>query len=75
MQDFKALSFDQKLLNTHRSGVFLTVIKVSEHVIRLYAVGKFYVEVWYDTKKNDVDVMAFDNTDWLAAYAPDINIV
>lgn len=73
IQEFKKLSLCHKLYHTQHKGAFLTVLRVSDHVIKLYAVGKFYVEIWYDTKKNEMDVTAFDNLDLLAAYTPDIN--
>lgn len=73
IHDFKALTMSQKLQHTQHMGTFLTVTKVSDHVIKLYALGKFYVEVWYDTEKQEMDVTAFDNIEWLAAYIPDID--
>ncbi len=73
IHDFKDLPLVQKIHQTQHTGVFLTVTRVSDYVIKLYALGKFYVEIWYDVEKNEMDVMAFDNTEWLAAYIPDID--
>lgn len=73
IHDFKALSMSQKVQQTQHMGTFLTVVKVSDHVIKLYALGKFYVEIWYDIEKKEIDVTAFDNTEWLAAYIPNID--
>lgn len=73
IQEFVTLTFPQQLKHTQHQGTFLTVIKISEHIIKLYAMGRFYVEVWYNTENNCTDITAFDNTEWLAAYIPDID--
>lgn len=73
IQDFKELPLCQQIYHTQHQGTFLTVTRVSDQVIKLYALDRFYVEVWYDTKKSEMDVTAFENTEWLAAYIPDID--
>lgn len=73
IQDFTELPLPQQLKHTQGQGTFLTVMKVSDHVIKLYALGRFYVEVWYNTQSKSMDITAFDNTEWLAAYIPDID--
>ncbi len=74
IHDFTTLPFPQQLKHTQGQGTFLTVIRMSDHVVKLYALGRFYVEIWYNTESDSMDITAFDNTEWLAAYIPNIDI-
>lgn len=74
INDFKNLPICQKLYHTQHQGIFLTVIKVHSYIVKLYALDKFYVEVWYDTQRYEMEVTAFDNTALLAAYMEDIDL-
>jgi len=70
LYEFNALTFEEKLTLVFDIGVFLdNYVSVKER-INCYAIDKFFVEVYYDSKKNAiVDIQSFKCGDSLNKYS------
>jgi hypothetical protein len=63
----------QRLILKH--GSYLTRRRTKEHLVFLFAVGSFYVELFFDEEEEMiVYIRSFENTDELAVYFSQIDI-
>jgi hypothetical protein len=59
---FDNLDFDDKVLEVHRKGEFVTNIRYYQHKVNLYLIGNSYVEVFYNHRKDEIDKIK--SMDW-----------
>jgi len=59
---FDSMDFDDKVLEVHRKGEFVTNIRYYQHKVNLYLLGSLYVEVFYNHKKDEIDII--QTMDW-----------
>ncbi len=59
---FDNLDFDDKVLEVHRKGEFVTNIRYYQHKVNLYLIGNSYVEVFYNHRKDEIDMIK--SMDW-----------
>ena len=72
--EFKELSrYEQVNFLQHR-GNFLTVLKTSHYIFKLYAVDRFFVELLYDTSIGTVDINVLSSTSKLDYYLEEIKV-
>jgi len=74
VQDFKQLSRYEQVNYLQHRGNFLTVLKSSHYIFKLYAVDKFFVELLYDTSLGTVDINILDSVNKLAYYLEEIKV-
>jgi hypothetical protein len=68
LEKFNALN-DQEQAEAIRSGTFLADREENGLIVRLYSLGSFYGEVFYDTHTNKIlRLKAFDTTSQLVPY-------
>ncbi|MGK7394673.1 MAG: hypothetical protein ACNS62_08870 [Candidatus Cyclobacteriaceae bacterium M3_2C_046] len=68
---FKSDTTDEERIHLARNnGTFLTMRVESNSLIELYAVGNFFVEIWYnqDHFEEKISVVAFKGTKYLDVY-------
>jgi hypothetical protein len=53
--EFKSFSFDKQLQTLYENGVFIMGIRYYGYKINLYLIGDFYVEVFYNHKKDLIE--------------------
>lgn len=74
IQDFRQLTRYEQVNYLQHRGSFLTVLKSSHCIFKLYAVDKFFVELLYDTSLGTVDINILDSTSKLAYYLEEIKV-
>ncbi len=74
IQEFRQLSRYEQVNYLQHRGSFLTVLKTSNYIFKLYAVDKFFVELLYDTSLGTVDINILDSTSKLAYYLEEIRM-
>jgi len=74
IQDFRQLTRYEQVNYLQHRGDFLTVLKSSHYIFKLYAVDKFFVELLYDTSLGTVDINILDSTSKLAYYLEEIKV-
>lgn len=52
---FKMYSLDQKINTLYRDGSFIVGIRYYGFKVNLYLLGQFYVEVFYDHKRDRIE--------------------
>lgn len=53
--EFKAFSFDKQIQTLYENGVFIMGIRYYGYKVNLYLLGDFYVEVFYNHKKDLIE--------------------
>ena len=53
--EFKAFSFDKQIQMLYENGVFIMGIRYYGYKVNLYLLGDFYVEVFYNHKKDLIE--------------------
>ncbi len=56
--EFMSFTFDQQLQMLYEDGVFIMGIRYYGYKINLYLIGNFYVEVFYNHKKDLIEKIA-----------------
>ncbi len=74
IRDFRQMSRYEQINYLQYRGSFLTVLKSSNYIFKLYAVDRFFVELLYDTSLGTVDINILDNTHKLAYYLEEIDV-
>lgn len=75
LSQFRMLTANQQMKIIWSEGTFIADRKLKRYSIPLYQLFSFYVEVWYENLKSEIDIIyAFDNTDYLDPYLYQINI-
>ena len=74
IQDFRQLTRYEQVNYLQHRGDFLTVLKSSHYILKLYAVDRFFVELLYDTSLGTVDINILDSTSKLAYYLEEIKV-
>lgn len=74
IQDFRQMSRYEQVNYLQHRGSFLTVLKSSNYIFKLYAVDKFFVELLYDTSLGTVDINILDSINKLAYYLEEIKV-
>jgi hypothetical protein len=73
--EYNRLAHDQQFELLHRDGVYVGKRKIGLKVIVLFQLYAFYVEVYYEQYRKQIDyTVATDNTDILQPYIDQINI-
>ncbi|MGE0770689.1 MAG: hypothetical protein AB7K37_03170 [Cyclobacteriaceae bacterium] len=54
-KDFSELSKEQKINRLYREGSFVVSIRYYSHKVNLYLLGSFYVEVFYNPRRDCVE--------------------
>jgi hypothetical protein len=73
--DFNTLPIQYQAQFTWDHGQFLATRKTSRHIINLYHTKKFFVEVYFSTKNEGVDMIcSFTNLEQLQPYLDRIDI-
>jgi hypothetical protein len=53
--EFKSFSFDKQIQTLYENGVFIMGIRYYGYKVNLYLIGNFYVEVFYNHKKDLIE--------------------
>ncbi|HEX8059759.1 MAG TPA: hypothetical protein VF473_02440 [Cyclobacteriaceae bacterium] len=53
--EFKSFPFDKQLQTLYETGVFIMGIRYYGYKVNLYLIGDFYVEVFYNHKKDFIE--------------------
>jgi hypothetical protein len=53
--EFKSFSFDKQIQTLYENGVFIMAIRYYGYKVNLYLIGDFYVEVFYNHKKDLIE--------------------
>lgn len=53
--EFKTFPFDKQLQTLYENGVFIMGIRYYGYKVNLYLIGNFYVEVFYNHKKDLIE--------------------
>jgi len=73
-QEFQLLSYYQKISCLQHQGTFITVLKEHDYILKLYAIGNFFVELQYDVVRKSVEINLLNSTGKLAYYLVDLEI-
>jgi len=74
LYEFNILDENNKYQTTWDLGNHIDTAFTNEHSINLYAIDKFFVEVYYDAKSNKiVDIKSFIHGHSLDKYSGNIN--
>ncbi|MBT34218.1 hypothetical protein [Chondrinema litorale] len=74
-QKFSNLSTENKLKYLSENGVLLCSRTYAKTKVSLYAVGRFYAEVWFNRNTDDIsNVLPFTTTKCLKVYLDMIDI-
>lgn len=74
IEDFRQLARYEQVNYLQHRGSFLTVLKSSNYIFKLYAVDRFFVELLYDTSLGTVDINVLDSINKLAYYLEEIKV-
>lgn len=73
--DFNTLPMQYQAQYTWDNGIFLSSRKTEEHVINLYHIRKFFVEVHFSLRSEGVDMISsFTNLNQLEPYLDQIDL-
>jgi hypothetical protein len=53
--EFKSFTFDKQIQTLYENGVFVMGIRYYSYKVNLYLIGNFYVEVFYNHKKDLIE--------------------
>ncbi|MFW5760300.1 MAG: hypothetical protein ACOCXH_04900 [Cyclobacteriaceae bacterium] len=56
IENFKNLNFSKKLASVFSQGTFLSCRAYADKMIELFALGDFFVEVWYSGMEQDNNI-------------------
>jgi len=74
IHDFSILNTGEKAFVLWNQGTSLATRNESGYIIDLYALGTFYVEMWYDSTSKAVEnIYSFKTLKRLDIYLEDIN--
>lgn len=54
-RDFQEMEFDIKIKTLYEQGTFITSIRYYAYKVNLYLIGSYYVEVFYNHKKDSIE--------------------
>ena len=75
LYEFNLLNSNQKADLLWNQGQLLIVRDDAPYTILLYHVGKFFAEVWYDQKRNEVfNIISFKKSRRLEPYLEQVDI-
>lgn len=75
LYEFNILDENEKAQTIWDNGTFLTNKSDEEKAVNLYALGDFYVEVWYDKPHNRItQIRSFKTVNNLSPYLDDIDL-
>lgn len=74
IEDFREMSRYEQVNFLQHKGVFLTVLKTSHYIFKLYAMNRFFVELLYDTSLGTVDINVLSSTGKLDYYLEEIKV-
>ncbi len=75
LYEFNVLTDIEKANMVLDNGTFMLKRHDEEHVINLYTLADFYVELYYDQKSNRIiKIRSFKSTEPLEPYLGDVNI-
>jgi len=75
LYDFNILDEQDKYQTTWDLGTHIDTAFTDEFSINLYAIDKFFVEVYYDAKSNKiVDIQSFKHGHSMEKYSGSINL-
>ena len=75
LYEFNILPDGEKADNVWEHGKFITNRVVEGHVINLYSINGFYVEIWYDQPNNKIiKIRSFTHTNPLDPYLDNIRL-
>ncbi len=75
LEEFGQLPVDEQVQHVWENGRYLMNRQGQRTTATLYAVGSFYVEVWYDRESNSITaITCFDDVSKLDAYLNGISL-
>lgn len=76
-QSFKSLSLKQQVKTLYFEGTFIVAIRYYKYKVNLYLLNNFYVEVFYNHKKDlieKVDLLQMQNNSRMKFYSDQVRL-
>jgi len=70
MENFDALSYEEKVFTIIKNGIFLNTIDFQEQLIDLYHLKGLYVELFYHPETAKVQKISIASAERLHLYSP-----
>lgn len=75
LYEFNLLEINAQAELLWEEGVYLLVRQEAGYMVNLHALNSFFVEVWYNGKKNKIErIRAFKSREQLEPYIDDIDL-